>query len=183
MENFKDLYKEHEAIITNKLPEIKHVDLWHEQVGFLQSEHPFKAPAVFFAYRILKAEDQGEKTQNVTLGIDVYYYYETFADTHRRSKKQNKALDFLDTLTKIHAVFHGSSGTNYCEMRRVGFQPVETGTANILYVQRFECIIVDSSARVLFEDVPNEDIDIQITNEAILPVEIEDSSYVIDMRH
>lgn len=161
MNNWKELYLEHQNRITEFLPQIKHTDLWSEQVSFLMDEHPFKAPAIFLAYRSLNTRDASNKSQSVKLGVDIYYYYETFADTRKGSKNQNKALAFLDTLTQIHQVFHGTSGEYYAEMRRLGFAPVETGTANLLYVVKFECMISDDSAMVFGEETNVEDISIQ----------------------
>lgn len=162
MENLKELYLEHEKRITDNMPEIKHVDLWAEQVGFMAEEHPFKAPAVFFAYRILQADDQGEKIQQLRMQVEAYLYYETFADTKRGSKRQQKALGFLDLLTKINACFHGSSGQYFGEMRRTGFNPVETGTANLLYVQRYECTVNDASAQAIQEILKFDNMEVKV---------------------
>lgn len=153
MENLKELYLEHEQRVTDNVAEIKHVDLWSEQVGFLAEEHPFRVPATFFAYRILNADDAGDRTQQLRMQVDVYLFYETFADTKRGGKKQARALGFLDLLTKLNACFHASNGQHFYGMRRTGFNPVETGTANLLYVQRYECTVNDASATVLAESM------------------------------
>jgi len=166
MKNLKDLYLEHSKMITDQLPEIKHIDLWSEQVSFLMDEHPFKSPAVFFAYRSLNTRDGSNKSQSVKMGVDVYYYYETLADTYKGSRNQNKALSFLDMMSKIHQTFHSTSGKNYSEMRRLGFAPVETGTANLLYVIKFECMISDDSALVI--DDPTNVNDIKVSKETFI---------------
>jgi len=166
MSDFDALFLEHQKKVTDKLPNVKHVDLWSEQVSFLMEEHPFKAPAIFFAYRILKADDIGDKTQKLNVGVDIYYYYETFADTHRNSKKQTKGLSFLKELTNIHKQFHSSSGDTYSNMRRIGLSPVETGTANLLYVQKFTCTVIDDSAADILEQT--EVNNISITNEKVV---------------
>lgn len=160
MENLKELYLEHEQRVTDNVAEIKHVDLWSEQIGFLAEEHPFRSPAVFFAYRILNADDTADRIQQLRMQVEVYLFYETFADTKRGAKKQARALGFLDLLTKINACFHGSSGQHFYEMRRTGFRPVETGTANLLYVQRYECVVNDASATLLAQHMKFENIDV-----------------------
>jgi hypothetical protein len=171
MEGFENLYLEQEQLITDKVPEIKHVDLWAEQISFLAEEHPFKAPAVFFAYRSGSMEDIGVKIQKINLQVDVYYYFETFADTARSSNKQAKALDFLKLLSKINACFHGASGTYFKEMRRIAFAPVETGTAGLLYVQRYECYMFDEAAKVLSEHRLVNDVDVERVPELIVAPE------------
>lgn len=164
MENLKDLYLEQEKRVTDNLEEIKHIDLWHEQVSFMAEEHPFKAPAVFFSYRVLETSDKGDRIQELKVQVIIYLFYETFADTSRGSKKQAKALGFLDLLTKINACFHATSGNNFSEMRRVGFAPVETGGAGILYQQTYECFVNDESAKVLYENMKYENMEVETEN-------------------
>ena len=171
MKDLKNLYLEHENRISINMPEIKTIDLWSEQVSFMAEEHPFKSPAVFFGYRILSTEDQGEKQQQLRLQTDVYLFYETFADTSKGSKKQQKALDFLDLLTKINARFHGTSGNYYTEMRRTGFNPVETGGAGILYVQRYELTMIDNSAQILYDNLKFEQMEVEIIKEVLPAIE------------
>lgn len=170
MKDLKELYLEHQNRVTANIPEIKHSDLWSEQVSFMAEEHPFKSPAVFFGYRVLGTEDQGEKIQELRLQVDVYLFYETFADTAKASKRQSKALDFLDLLTKINACFHATNGNYYNNMRRTGFNPVETGGAGILYVQRYELTMIDDSASVLYENMKFEQMEVEVIREVVPPV-------------
>lgn len=170
MKDLKSLYLEHEGRITANLPEIKTVDLWSEQVSFMAEEHPFKAPAVFFAYRMLMSDNQSEKLQNLRMQVDIYLFYETFADTIRGAKKQDKALGFLDLLTKINACFHATEGNYYSEMKRTGFNPVETGGAGILYVQHYEFSMLDTSAQELYDTLKFDNMEIEIIREEIPPV-------------
>lgn len=179
MKDLKNLYLEHQTRVADNLPEIKHIDLWSEQVSFMADEHPFKSPAVFFGYRVLSTEDQGEKTQELRLQADVYLFYETFADTSKGSKKQQKALDFLDLLTKINACFHATFGNYYSNMRRTGFNPVETGGAGILYVQRYELSMTDDSANELYDLMKFTQIEVEIIKEEVPAVPNQSNLYEI----
>lgn len=147
MQTWKELYKEHAKLIDEKMPEIEWFDLWHNQVNFLTEEHPFATPAVFASYRTLSTEDFGEKVQKVNLQVDFYLYYETFADTYNGSHNQRSALEFIDLMDKLNATFHGTSGDNYSEMRRINFAPVDTGNAGNLYRISYSCILIDYSAK------------------------------------
>jgi len=178
MKHLKELYLEHEQRITDYIPEIKHVDLWSEQIGFLAEEHFFKAPATFFAYRILNTEDQGDRIQQLRMQVEVYLYYETFADSSRGSKKQSTALAFLDLLTKINACFHATEGQTFYNMKRTGFNPVETGTANLLYVQRYECTVNDDSATILTIPTKFEEMEVEVGN--AMPPNAEEGSCLYD---
>jgi len=177
MQNWKDLYKELSTTIQNNLTEIKWVDLWHNQVSFLESEHPFPTPAIFLGFRIQDAQDTGNKTQTVNLQLDCYVYYETFADTYSGSWNQDSALAFIGILNDLYALLHGSFGTNYSSMRRISMSPVDTGGAGNLYLVSFSCVLRDYAAQ---DDLIDIEVDDVIVEPGIAPERIEtDPIYVI----
>lgn len=161
MQNWKDLYLEHAEMITNTIDSNRWVDLWHNQVNFLETEHPFPTPATFLSYRTLTTEDIGQKAQNVKVQVDVYLFYETFADTYKDAFNQETALEFIDIMDAINALFHGTSGKNYSAMRRLGFAPIDTGNAGNLYRISYECTLIDYSAKKTYEDQEIEEITIE----------------------
>ncbi len=142
MQNWTHLYTELATKITDHLPEVEWVDLWHNQVNFLEDEHPFPTPAVFLNFRSLQIDDAGKKVQQVRLQVDCFLFYETFADTYNGSSNQESALAFLQLLNDLYALLHGSSGENYSSMRRIAFNPVDTGNAGNLYQLSFECLFL-----------------------------------------
>lgn len=153
LQNWKDLYSELCNAVEN-VDGIRWQDLWHNQVSFLETEHPFPTPAVFYGFRSRNIEDQGLNTQKVELQIDVYLFYETFADTYDGSSNQSDAFVFLGLLNDINAVLHGSEGSNYSSMRRISFNPVDTGGVGNLYLQTYSAILIDYSAQRAIADVP-----------------------------
>lgn len=146
MQNWKDLYTELSSLLTGKIKTLKWVDLWHNQVGFMESEHPFSTPAAFLSFRTLSVADIGLKVQDLRLQVDVYLFYETLADTYKGSFNQNAALGFLDLLSLIFAALHGTAGQHYSSMRRLSFSPIDTGGGGNLYLQSFACLLRDEAA-------------------------------------
>jgi len=159
MQNWTSLYLEISTKIDS-IAAIKWIDLWHNQVGFLQDEHPFTTPACFLGFRSNEIKDTGRKVQQVVLQMDVYLFYESFADTFKGSVNQQSALGFLQSMDDINALLHGSSGENYSGMRRVGFAPVDTGGAGNLYQATYECTLVDYSAKKVFDEGSFNDVKI-----------------------
>lgn len=147
MQNWVSLFKEFAQKVEDQLPEIEHIDLWHNQVSFLETEHPFATPAVFFGFRSNQIRDMSTKVQEVNLQVDVYLFYETLADTYHKGKNQDRALAFLESFDKLFGVFHGSEGTHYSSMRRISLSPVDTGGSGNLYVQSFTCTLIDYTAQ------------------------------------
>lgn len=161
MQNFKDLYVELAELLAEKIPAVKWIDLWNNQVDFLEDEHPFQSPAIFLSFRFIDTEDKGELVQDVRLQVDAYTFYETFADTFKGSYNQQSALEFLDILNNVYSVLHGSNGENYSTMRRIGFNAVDTGNAGNLYLTSFECLITDYAAVKNYVDGEVEDVVIE----------------------
>lgn len=140
------LYKEIAELFTDNITTVEWVDLWHNQVGFLETEHPFPTPACFLGFRILQATDLGKKAQELVVQMDVYYFYETFSDTFEGSYNQTDALEYLNTLSDIFNLMHGASGEYFYECKRVGFGAVDTGSAGNLYKQTFTMVVQDTAA-------------------------------------
>lgn len=175
MQNWKELYTELADKLAEAIPAVKWVDLWHNQVNFLETEHPFPTPALFLQFRTAQTTDRGLKVQDVRLQVDVYLYFETFADSYRGSWNQEDALEFLDTLNAVHATLHGSDGDNYSAMRRIGFAPVDTGNAGNLYVTNFECYLVDYAAQPQQTETENNDIELTAEPGSIPPPPVDGS--------
>ncbi|CAA0248348.1 hypothetical protein [Tenacibaculum maritimum] len=150
---WESLYKEIATRITDNIQSIQWVDLWHNQVGFLEEEHAFPTPAVFLSFRTTGVENQGELVQNVDLQIDLYYFYETFLDTYQGAHNETDALEYLNVLTSFHQLFHGYTPEGFNEMWRISFGAVDTGSAGNLYKVSFSCKFMDESAKRQFDQV------------------------------
>jgi hypothetical protein len=157
LNSWQDLYKELAQILSDKVPGTNWVDLWHNQINFLSDEHLFTAPAAFISFRMISPEDKGDNIQDANVQVDIYYFFETFADTFEGSFNQSDALDYLNALTDIHKALHGTSGETYSSMRRMAMAPVDTGSAGNLYRISFTCLVTDiSAANVRDEATPGE---------------------------
>ncbi|TLP81371.1 hypothetical protein [Maribacter sp. ACAM166] len=170
------LYLELADLLTTEITEIQWLDLWHNQVGFLDEEHPFSTPALFLGFRVLSTEDHGRLAQRLTVQLDVYYFYETFSDTFNGSFNQEDALGYLKTLSNIHKTLHGLSGTCFSEAKRTGFGPVDTGSAGNLYRQTFTMLVEDATA------MPEESVAIPgdlAVNEGVKPVGVKPKPYTV----
>lgn len=171
------LYLELAQLLTTEIEEIEWLDLWHNQVGFLDDEHPFNTPAVFLAFRILNTEDQGKLAQRLTVQLDVYYFYETFSDTFNGSFNQEDALAYLKTLGKIHKTLHGKSGECFSEAKRTGFGAVDTGSAGNLYRQTFTMLVDDATAMPDEQTAVPGNIGI---SEGVKPVGVKPKAFIIN---
>lgn len=177
MEYWTDLYKELSGRVKEMMPGIEWIDLWHEQVNYLTEELPFPVPAVFFAFNTVSTVDRSLLVQDCDTQVDVYLYHETFADSYAGSVNREGAVEFLDNLTRLHAIFHGKPGVNYSGMRRVDLRREDSGGAGNLYRVSFQCLVTDYSARNLYDEVEITGAEVIITPLGNSPGLVEDEMY------
>jgi hypothetical protein len=157
IQSFEEIYVELCEHIAINMPHINHQDLWHEQIGFLDEEHPWEGPAIFYEFRGVDVDELGDLAQHVDLQIDIYLYYETFLDTNHGSYNQSDALAYLKDLSNLNKYLHGYAGTSIDDIGRIGFSRVQTGGSGNLYRSTFVGRTRDHSAVKEFDTaIPNE---------------------------
>lgn len=154
-------------------PDIEYIDMWHEQISFMEEEHQFPSPAVFIEFNTLGIEDEGLLVQRLHTQIDFRLFYETYSDTSEGAIMQEEALAFLDLLTLLGMMFHGRTGKTFGTLRRTFVGREESGGAGNLYRISFECDIMDYTTMELSSLVDMKNREIKISNEGT-PEKIED---------
>lgn len=169
-EEFLSLIPDEYADLRERMmnaPAIEHIDMWHEQVSFLDEEHAFPSPAVFIEFNTLDIEDEGLLVQRLHTQIDFRLFYETYADTYEGAIMQEEALSFLDLLTLLGMMFHGKTGKTFGTLRRTHVGREESGGAGNMYRISFECDIMDYTTMELSSQADMKDREISITDESI----------------
>lgn len=184
-EDFLDMIPDEYEEIRERMreaPEIEHIDMWHEQISFLEEEHAFHTPAVFIEFNTLGIEDEGVQVQRLHTQIDFRLYYETFSDTYEGALMQQEALSFLELLTLLGMMFHGRSGKTFGTLRRTHVGREDSGGAGNLYRISFECDIIDYSTITMCNCVDMQDKEINIEDEKIPEQQEEQPLYDIAAR-
>jgi len=163
-------YKELCDIITSEVEEVKHTDLWYEQVSHDMDEYPYPPSSVFFDFNASSIETIGIKAQDMSMQIRVIYAFDTLSDTFKGSLNQSIALSFNPVLRKIHKVLQNKSGDNFSSLNRIGFGRVPAVNGCICYAQTYACIIRDYSATDETETVDMTNPPIILHDGAIQPV-------------
>jgi hypothetical protein len=153
MECFEQSYLELIAVINEKLPEIKHVDLWWQQTDFEQSEDLCDYPALFLQFSANSFTTLPKQVQDVDANIDFFVAIQSMEESHRGSNDQTKALYYLRLLTKLHSVMQGRTGANYYNLNRIGLSRYNTNPAVIVYQVTYNCSMRDYSAKPVEERV------------------------------
>lgn len=94
-------------------------------------------------------------------------------------KNQSDAFEFLGLLNDINAILHGSEGNNFSSMRRISFNPVDTGGAGNLYLQTYSAILIDYSAQKAITNAPANPLNDVVVNDN-MPIFAAGNGYSLD---
>ena len=111
----KELYK----MLCDRLQTIeaiKHIDLWNNNVEFLDQEQPWERPAVFVEFRSIKWEW-------IVVGLEyraepevaLHVVTDWGGPTTPGSPTQEESLQLFDLLDEIHATLAGVCGDTFLE--------------------------------------------------------------------
>lgn len=155
-------YQQIATLITTKVPEIKHVDLYHQQEMLIDDDGnwiPFQCPAVFLEFTFTP-EDIGERRQLLNMEVTVRLAYETLSDSNKGSMGQARALKFIELMRKINEALHCAEGDDFGPMSRTGQAKHEAPPYMIMWSQTYSTIILDYSATQRYEEM--EDVPLEI---------------------
>lgn len=141
-----EAYKELCILIETKVPEIKHIDMDHDQLMFEQEEYPFPETALFMDFSTESIQTVGLKVQNMNMQVKFTLAFDTLSDTFHHSDNQAISLAFGGILRKLHKLLQGKSGTHFSSLDRIGLRRAPAPEACIAYSQIYTCIIVDYAA-------------------------------------
>lgn len=144
-----EAYKELCAMITHAttgIPEIKHIDLWYNQLNYEQEEYPYPESTLFIEFNTDTIETIGMNVQDMLTRIRFIYCFDTLSDTYDKSENQAVALAFGVVMRKLHKLLQAKSGTHFSSLNRIALTRVEAPEACISYAQTYTCIIRDYGA-------------------------------------
>ena len=96
-ERLKELKEE------NGKPVIRHIDLWNEQVEFIEQEEPFDTPAVFIEFRPVQWRTMGGTTQQADVPFRLHVVTTWKGSARHGSHFQQDSLERFELLDKIDA--------------------------------------------------------------------------------
>jgi hypothetical protein len=139
----KDLYTAIEAHITTFLPEIKHVDLFNNQLAELQVDEnnglPFDLPAIFVEFAPIQWAKQSSKQKNGTVEVRIHILQENYSQSFRNSQDKEDALDVLDLVDKVDDTFENFKAENHTPFDGVSTEPDNDHGTVINYIHQYKC--------------------------------------------
>lgn len=141
------MYLELADLITGRVDEVEWLDLWSDQITYLDEQYAFPFPAVFLSFRTESMATLPDDIQTIDAYLELTVASHTLADSYEGSFNQETALAFMELLNALHVQLQGTSGNNFSALDRVGMVPVETGGNIIVYRMTYRMQLQDYSAQ------------------------------------
>lgn len=164
IQDWGEAYLELSELILEKVPGVKHLDLYYGQEQAIDSDGnwlPFPAPAVFLAFNAADVADLGNQSQQLTMDITVYLAFETVQDSSANSLGRKRSMEFIGLLRQLHKALHNTSGKHFSPLSRTGLNRVEAPPYMIFYSQTYRCVILDHGAVPQWEEVDTPPLSIE----------------------
>ncbi|GHT15077.1 hypothetical protein AGMMS4956_14280 [Bacteroidia bacterium] len=91
---------------------VKHIDIWNNQIAFIEDEQPFATPAVFIEFAPIRWNFVGGTTYEADITFTLHVV------TDSRVKRWSDVILVFDLLDVIHSVLHGAQLENTSQIIR-----------------------------------------------------------------
>ena len=99
--------------ITAQVPDIKHIDLWNNNIAVLSGGAVWPRPAVFVEFETIEWRQQQNRARMADIAVRLHIVTDAVSYNGSTDPKQDTALAFLDLLNKVNAAMQGLHGENF----------------------------------------------------------------------
>ena len=133
--------------ITSQLPDIKHIDLWNNDIASLSGGAVWPRPAIFVEFETIEWRQQQNRVRMADIALRLHIVTDAVPYNGNSDPKQDSALAFFDLLNKVNSAMQGLRGENFA-----GFMLTTSATNHdhaelIESVERYISRVQDTSAR------------------------------------
>ena len=132
--------------ITSQLPDIKHIDLWNNDIASLSGGAVWPRPAIFVEFETIEWRQQQNRVRMADIAVRLHIVTDAVPYNGNSDPKQDSALAFFDLLNKVNSAMQGLRGENFA-----GFMLTTSATNHdhaelIESVERYISRVQDTSA-------------------------------------
>ena len=99
--------------LTAQVPDIKHIDLWNNNIAVLSGGAVWPRPAVFVEFETIEWRQQQNRSRMADIAVRLHIVTDAVSCNGSTDPKQDTALAFLDLLNKVSAAMQGLRGDNF----------------------------------------------------------------------
>jgi hypothetical protein len=96
--------------LDDKKSVIKHLDIWNNNLQYIEQEPPFPTPALFLQFQPITWEIRSKGLRAADVAVTLHVVTSNIAPSNHKSQYETKAFEFLDLLDAINANLYGLKG-------------------------------------------------------------------------
>lgn len=132
--------------LTAQVPDIKHIDLWNNNIAVLSGGAVWPRPAVFVEFETIEWKQLQNRARMADIAVRLHIVTDSVSYNGSKDPKQDTALAFFELLNKVNAAMQGLRGNNLA-----GFMLTTSATNHdhaelIESVERYITRVQDTSA-------------------------------------
>ena len=132
--------------LTAQVPDIKHIDLWNNNIAALSGGAVWPRPAVFIEFETIEWRQLQNRVRMADIAVRLHIITDAVSYSGNSDPKQDAALAFFDLLNRVNSAMQGLRGENFA-----GFMLTTSATNHdhaelIESVERYTSRVQDTSA-------------------------------------
>lgn len=130
----KQIFQSICARLAERVPEVKFLDLWNNEVQTLNGGAVWPLPAVFVEFEQIEWRQQNNGVRRGDVAVRLHIITRAVTTHGHTDPKQSDALAFLDLIDRVNAAMQGLRGENFS-----GFQ-LTTSATNYDHAELMESV-------------------------------------------
>lgn len=131
-------------VALENVPEVKHVNLWNNQLSYTEDEQPFLTPAVFIEFATIQWQHHLHGIREAVITVNLHVV------TDSRVGTWEEVMEQLSIPTKINATLHGLTASTPKGIMDALTATTSTTDNNfdelVDNIESYECHVTDNSA-------------------------------------
>lgn len=99
--------------LQEQLPEIRHIDLWNNNISALSGGAVWPRPAVFVEFEAIEWHQQQNKVRMADVAVRLHIVTDAISCNGSADPRQDSALAFLALINKVNSAMQGLRGNNF----------------------------------------------------------------------
>lgn len=99
--------------LTAQVPDIKHLNLWNNNIAVLSGGAVWPRPAVFVEFETIEWKQLQNRARMADIAVRLHIVTDAVSYNGSTDTKQETALAFFDLLNRVNAAMQGLRGDNF----------------------------------------------------------------------
>jgi len=99
--------------LADRIPELRFIDIWNNNVTLLNGGATWPLPAVFVEFETIEWRQQNNAARRGDIAVRLHIITRAVATHGHTDNKQSEALTFFDLIDRVNAAMQGLRGDNF----------------------------------------------------------------------